>query len=161
LKKFINRVEKGLIRFVVLSLLLMVLIQGLMTADPIRFYLSWGERMEGQSIGLPVSLPQEETSPAVGEIKSPQARLAISIDKFSSLPRAKILVNGQEKYNFTERKVAVEISAGDTVEIDSTAYNFPIDYKVDAVSSNLAYPGKGQMFTANQTIVMVGKVIVK
>jgi hypothetical protein len=161
LKNYINRVEKGLVRFVVLSLLLMVLVQGLMTSDPIRFYLSWGERMEGENIQFPVNMNQEASTSPVEEIKSPQARLAIGVDKYSSLPRAKILVNGQEKYNFADKKVTVEINAGDTIEIDSTAYNFPIDYKVTAVSSNLASPEQGQTYTANQTIVMVGKIIVK
>lgn len=161
MKKLINKVEKGLIRFAVISLLLMVLVQGLMTSDPIRFYLSWGERLEGQTIQFPVNVNQEGSTTAVEEIKSPQARLAIGVDKYSSLPRAKILINGQEKYNFTDKKVTVEINAGDTIEIDSTAYNFPIDYKVMAISSNLASPEQGQTYTANQTIVMVGKVIVK
>lgn len=161
MKNFINRVEKGLVRFVLVSLLIMVLVQGLMTADPIRFYLSWGERMEGQNIQFPVNTNQEASTAPVNEIKSPQARLAIGVDKYSSLPRAKILVNGQEKYTFTDKKVTVEINAGDTLEIDSSAYNFPIDFKVTAVSSNLAFPEQGQTYTANQTIVMVGKVIVK
>lgn len=161
MKKFIDRVEKGLIRFVVLSLLLMVLVQGLMTADPIRFYLSWGERMEGQNMQIPANTNQEDSTSAAQPIKSPQARLSIGADKYSSLPRAKILINGQEKYNLTDKKVTVEINAGDTIEIDSTAYNFPIDYKVMAVSSNLAFPNQGQTYTANQTIVMVGKIIVK
>jgi hypothetical protein len=161
LKDFVNRVEKGLIRCIILSLLVMVVVQGLMTADPIRFYLSWGERMEGQNLEFPVSYPQQDTSPVAGEAKSPQTRLDIAVDKYSSLPRAKILINGREKYNFTEKQVTIDISAGDTVEIDSTAYNFPIDYKIMSVSSNLAYPGPKQIFTANQTIVMVGKIIVK
>lgn len=161
MKKLINQVEKGLIRFAVLSLLLMVLVQGLLTSDPIRFYLSWGERMEGQTMQFPVNMNPEDSKAAAPEIKSPQARLAIGVDKYSSLPRAKILINGLEKYNFTDKKVTVEINAGDTIEIDSTAYNFPIDYKVTAVSSNLAFPEQGQTYTANQTIVMVGKIIVK
>ncbi len=161
MKNFVNRVEKGLIRLVVFSLLLMVLVQGLMTADPIRFYLSWGERMEGQNFSYPVNSPLEEPAPVLNEIKSPQARLSISINQFSSLPKAKILINGKEKYNFTEKKIAIEINAGDTIEIDSSAYNFLIDYKIEDISSNLIYPSKGQIFTANQTIVMLGKVIVK
>ena len=132
-----------------------------MTADPIRFYLSWGERMEGQKLELPVSYQEQDSPSVVGEIKSPQTKLAIAVEKFSSLPRAKILINGQEKYSFTEREVTLDINAGDTVEIDSTAYNFPIDYKIVSVSSNLAYPGSKQIFTANQTIVMIGKIIVK
>ncbi|MDD3364767.1 MAG: hypothetical protein PHZ03_07295 [Syntrophomonas sp.] len=162
MKDFINRVEKSLIRFAIFSLLLMVAIQGLMTADPIRFYLSWGERMEGQNLEFPVSYPQQKnTALVVEEAKSPQTMLTIGVDKYSSLPRAKILINGREKFNFTEKQVKIDIMAGDTVEIDSTAYNFPIDYKIVSVSSNLAFPSSNQTYTANQTIVMVGKVIVK
>ena len=160
MKNFINRVEKALIRVTVLSLILMVVVQGLMTADPIRFYLSWGERMEGQAVGLPVAAPQENSAPSV-EVKSPQAQLTISIEKFSSLPKAKILINGREKYNFTEKQVTIAVNAGDTIEIDSSAYNFTIDYKITAISSNLAVPSRGQIFTVNQTIVMIGTVIVK
>ena len=139
----------------------MVLTQGLMTADPIRFYLSWGERMEGTKLELPASIVPPESSTVAGEVKSPQARFNITVDKFSSLPLAKIVVNGKEKYSFTEQRLTVEANAGDTIEIDSTAYNFPLNYKIEAVSANLAYPQRGQSFTANQTIVMLGKVIVK
>ncbi|MEA4926673.1 MAG: hypothetical protein VB084_15375 [Syntrophomonadaceae bacterium] len=160
MKNFINTVEKGLVRVVAVCLLLMVLVQGLMTADPIRFYLSWGERMEGQNIQFPVNTNPEAANP-VQEIKSPQARVTIGIDKYSSLPRTKILVNGQEKYSLTDKRVVVDINAGDTLEIDSSAYNFPIDYQVTEVSSNVAFPEPGQTYTANQTIVMIGKIIVK
>jgi len=161
LKKIINRVEKYIIRFAVLSMVLMVIAQGLMTADPIRFFLSWGERMEGENLELPASIAEPESSTTAGEVKSPQARFSITVDKFSSLPLAKILVNGKEKYAFTAQPLTVEANAGDTIEIDSTAYNFPLNYKIGSVSTNLAYPQRGQSFAANQTIVMLGKIIVK
>ncbi|MDD4801417.1 MAG: hypothetical protein PHF24_00550 [Syntrophomonas sp.] len=161
MNRFFSRVEKGLIRIVILGLLLMVVVQGLMTVDPIRFYLSWGERMEGQSFEIPVNFPQKAEAPSVGGTKSPHSKMTIGVEKFSSLPRTKILINGQEKYNFSEKLVTIEVNAGDTVEIDSTAYNFPIDYKVMAVSSNLAFPDEDQIFTANQTMVMIGTIIVK
>ncbi|MFA7076815.1 MAG: hypothetical protein WC147_00160 [Syntrophomonas sp.] len=161
MKNFMNRVEKGLIRLIVLTIMVMVAVQGLMTVDPIRFYLSWGERMEGQTIQMPVTSTRENAAPGAEDAISPQARVIIEVGKFSSLPRAKILINGQEKYNFSAKRVTIEIDAGDTVEIDSTAYNFPIEYEIAAVSSNLAYPKSEQTFTANQTVVMVGKIIVK
>lgn len=161
MKGYINRVEKGLIRFAVISLLIMVVAQGLMTADPIRFYLSWGERMEGQSLQFPVNSSPDYSAVVVEEPQSPQAYLTLSVDRYSSLPRTNILVNGKNKYHFSAAEVTIDIKAGDTIEIDSTAYNFPIQYKITEVSSNLAYPESGQTYTANQTIIMVGKVIVK
>lgn len=154
--------EKYLIRLAVLGVLVLVIVQGLMTADPIRFYLSWGERLEGQTITYPVSADKERNdSQTLNQIESPYTMFAISVDKYSSLPRARILVNGQEKYDLSENPAKITVRAGDTVEIDSSFYNFPIDFKVNDTAANLAYPGSGQLFTADQGVVMLGKVIVK
>jgi hypothetical protein len=160
LRDIINRVEKGLIRIVTITLLALVVIQGLMTSDPIRFYLSWGERMEGQTIEIPAVTPIEEKRPEA-TVESPQATVTISIEKFSSLPKAKLLVNGKEQGKFTQREVRLVLQAGDTLEIDSGAYNFPINFVITDVSANTEFPSAGQTYTANQTIVMVGKIIVK
>ena len=107
MKNFMNRVEKGLIRLIVLTIMVMVAVQGLMTVDPIRFYLSWGERMEGQTIQMPVTSTRENAAPGAEDAISPQARVIIEVGKFSSLPRAKILINGQEKYNFSAKRVTI------------------------------------------------------
>ncbi|MEQ8200851.1 MAG: hypothetical protein ABRQ24_05455 [Syntrophomonadaceae bacterium] len=162
MKDLIDRVEKGLIRFVIIGIVIMVVVQGFMSVDPIRLYLSWGERMEGENIRLPVAATKTETDdPDVEEAVSPQARLALEISHFSSLPRARILVNGSERTSFNGKQVNLAVQAGDTVEIDATAYNFPIEFSVTAVSSNLVFPEKNLKYTANQTMVMIGKVIVK
>lgn len=161
MKDIFNRVEKGLIRVVVLGIVIMVVVQGFMSVDPIRLYLSWGERMEGETIQLPVATTSENADPDAEQAISPQARVAIEISQFSSLPRAQVLVNGQKKAAFTGKRASVTVCAGDTIEVDATAYNFPIDFNIAAVSSNLAFPEKGQVYTSNQSIVMVGKSIVK
>ncbi|WP_054696913.1 hypothetical protein [Syntrophomonas palmitatica] len=87
--------------------------------------------------------------------------MTISIDKFSSLPLAKVLVNDKEVKTFKQKEVQVKLMAGDKIEIDSSAYNFPIEYRIKDVSPNLAYPQKDAYFTVDQGIVMLGKVIVK
>ena len=163
MKALIDRVEKGLIRFVVIGMVIMVVVQGFMSVDPIRLYLSWGERMEGEQVQLPAAATKTEPAdPDVEEaVVSPQARLVLEITHFSSLPRARILVNGAERATFNGKRVSLPVQAGDTVEIDSTAYNFPIEFSVAAASANLVFPEKSQKYTANQTVVMVGKVVVK
>lgn len=160
MKKFIDRVEKGLIRFIVLALVILVIAQGAMSSDTMRFYLSWGERMEGQVINLPTEKKESEQQSA-GKVESPYAIISLSVQKYSALPKAEILVNGEKAGTFASREVEIRLMAGDVVEIDSTAYNFPVEYKVESHSENLAYPRKGQTFTANQTIVMIGEIIVK
>lgn len=155
-------------RLIVLSLVGLVVVQGLMTRDDFRLYLSLGEKLEGQKLELPVAnnsesadTGQQTPQTTASNVKSPQAVVSFSLEKFSSLPKAFILVNDRKVKEFAEKDVSLELSAGDTVEIDATAYNFPVSFKVKSLSPNVAYPQINQVFLANQGIVMVGKVIVK
>lgn len=168
MSRFFAKVEKYLIRSIVLGLVALVLVQGLMTQEPWRLYLSWGERLEGQNMEYPASSGNSgaKSSPANSSLttqspQSPQASISLSIDKFSALPRASILVNGEIKGCFNEKEVKLEVSGGDVLEVDSTYYNFPVDYHITEISQNMAYPKKDRVYTANQSIVMIGKVIVK
>lgn len=163
MRRFIAIIEKYLIRFIVIGFVVLVIAQGIMTNDPMRLYLSWGERMEGQSIEFPVSTGEfdQESDNNSMQVNSPYAVLVLNIEKFSSLPNAAILVNGKEVQRFTDNEVRLKLIAGDVVEIDSTRYNFPVEYQVTNVSNNLAFPEKGQVFTGNQGMVMIGQIIVK
>lgn len=169
MKKYINLVEKYLIRIIVIFLTALVVVQGLMTRDDLRLYLSLGERLEGQYIGQPALNESQEPEPSVPNDnsaqkavrESPRAQLTISIERFSSLPRAVILVNHHPYREFTEKEMRLELAAGDVVEIDTTFYSFPVSFLIKDTSSNVAYPEKNQVYQANQGIVMVGKIIVK
>jgi len=163
--RIIKGIEKYLIRTIIFSLLVIVIVQGIMTQDSLRLYLSWSERMEGQVVEYPVSHAVKNNSqskqPDALEATSPETGLVIGIDDFSMLPRAVIIVNGKEKTTFNTQKVTLRLKAGDVVEIDSSAYNFPVNYRIIDCSSNLSFPKKGTVYTANQSIVMIGKIIVK
>jgi len=162
LKNFLNAMERFLIRLAVLTMITIVVVQGMMTVDPLRFYLSWAERMEGQSFEYPVvNTAESESENDEAKPAAALATLTIEIEQYASLPESKILINGQEKYAFKEKEILVEIHAGDLLEIDSSYYNFPVNYKIKSCSSNLAYPKKEQVFTGNQSVVMVGEIIVK
>lgn len=161
MKRFINRVEKYLIRFIVLGVIALVIIQGLLTDDSMRFYLSLGEKMEGQVIELPDNQQVNPEAATGSAATSPYASLTFSIKEFSSLPRAQVLVNGERKAEFNNSKVNLTVMGGDIIEIDSSAYNFPVEYVIEKGSANLGYPRQGQTFTGNQSIVMIGKIIVK
>lgn len=161
MRKFFEKVEQSLIRLIVIGLIAVVVVQGVMTNDRVRFYLSWAERMEGQAVNLAeegIAPSPEHASPAA---VSPQALLTLGIKDFSALPKAVVLVNGKETDYFKDAQVELRINAQDVVEIDSTAYNFPVEYIVLNRSPNLSYPRQGQVFSANQSMVMVGKIIVK
>jgi hypothetical protein len=162
LKKFAEKVEKGLIRVVIIGVVLMVMVQALMTREQYRIFLSWGEKLEGQSLNYPVSVTkQDENKPSASQAKPAETFMNISADMSSSLPKAIILVNGKQSGNFSNQEISLKLKDGDVVEIDSRYYNFPINYKITSSSDNLAYPDKGKKYTSNQSIVMIGKVIVK
>jgi len=166
--KLLDNIEKYLVRAVVLGIVLLVVVQAALTQDPLRFYLSLGERVEGQKTEYPAGvigegeLQQQVDKPDREEgVASPWAKITISLEDYSMLARARVLVNNEEVASFTGKNVELKVMAGDIVEIDSTYYNFPVSFKITAVSSNLAAPSLNQSFTSNQGIVMLGKVVVK
>ncbi|MDD3880343.1 MAG: hypothetical protein PHP26_10230 [Syntrophomonas sp.] len=167
MKRFVEKVEKFLIRTIILTVLIIVVVQGAMTKDSWRFYLSLGERLEGQTIEFPVNnfpvVDSRKNSANLHSqpLQSPHAEITLQVEKFSSLPRAIIMVNGEERAKFVNGEVALELNAGDVVEIDASYYNFPLSFIVKDCSPNLAHPEKGKTFTSNQSIAMIGKIIVK
>jgi len=66
-----------------------------------------------------------------------------------------------KKRLFSKKELTLQLMAGDVLEIDSSYYNFPIEFKVEKVSENLAFPRKDEIYTGNHDIVMIGKVVVK
>lgn len=156
--------ERILIRLAALSLVLIVVVQGIMTVDPVRFYLSWGERLEGQNFDFPVQgvdYSQQRTTIDESVHVPNEAVIVFSIKDYEALPYAKILINGQEKKRFTSREVECVVRAGDRIEIDASYYHHRIDFIIKSGSPKLAYPCPGEIYTANGTVVMVGEVIVK
>lgn len=160
MRNFVEWMERCLIRLVVIGLVSIVVIQAVMTQDQYRMFLSWGERLEGETLRYPVNAGHQNNSPAPAAV-SPEAVVELSIDKYSSLPRAVVLVNGRENTAFKGREVRLKLKAGDVVEIDTSHYNFPVEFKVSNISDNVAYPRKGQTWIAYQGLAMLGKIIVK
>lgn len=161
LKKLIDKTEKILIRTIVLGMVLLAVVQGVMVNEPARLYLSWAERLEGEIVKYPAASSWEGADSEPIVIASPQAVLTLSLQQFSSLPQAKILLNDQEWASFESREVEISLIGGDIIEVDCTAYNFPVEFVIESVSENMAWPEPGKSFSANQSIVMIGKVIVK
>ena len=158
----LHKTEKYLMRLVILCLVAVVVAQGLMTDDITRFYMSWSERLEGQNLPTPVVAENDLYLTTIEEdITSPQVLLTIKLNQYQSAPQAIILINGQSRYGFSRQKITFRVNAGDTVEIDTRDCPMPLEFTIDSGSNNLAYPNRGQVFSGNQSIVMVGKIIVK
>mgnify|MGYP007050444076 CR=1 FL=1 len=158
----LHKAETLLMRLVVLCLVAVVVAQGLMTDDATRFYMSWSERMEGQELPAPVVANQDLYLTTIeDDLSAAQTLLTIKLVQAQSAPAAKVLINGKSLYHFSRSQVTLRVNGGDTVEIDTRNCSQPLTFAIDTAAGNLAYPKPGQVFSGNQSIVMIGKIIVK
>ncbi|MDR1160623.1 MAG: hypothetical protein LBK69_08370 [Syntrophomonadaceae bacterium] len=161
IKAFFQQVEKVVLRMVVWGVVLLVGVQGLMAYEPYRLFLSWGERMEGEPLPLPAVQTQAAPDPVHRGATVSAADLVIKVEQYSSLPKAFVMVNGEKIGNFLDNEFVLQVMPADTIEIDASYYNFPVTFTIGSVSDNLSFPAAGQTFQAHQSIVMLGKVILK
>lgn len=163
MRHFVKKVEKYLIRAIILAVLVVVVAQGAMTKDSWRFYLSLGERLEGQTIEFPVNYSSQEVNTDNNRriVNSPYASITLQTEKNTSLPHAILMVNGEERAKFLNGEIELQLNAGDVLEVDTGYYNFPLEFSIKDCSSNLAYPEKGKTFTSNQSTLLIGKIMVK
>ncbi|MGI6549142.1 MAG: hypothetical protein ACOX4Q_05840 [Syntrophomonadales bacterium] len=157
-----DEIGKRLVRFLVFGLVALVVVQGLMTNDNIRFYLSLGERLEGQEVTVPTAVTGEleEIEEIPCSTTSPGS-FYLELQDYTSLDKVRILVNGQEMGRMSESRVKLYVTSGDVIEIDTQEYNEPITLKITSVTPNLAFPEDGMTFTSQRAVTMLGKVAVK
>ncbi|GAW91007.1 hypothetical protein [Calderihabitans maritimus] len=148
--------ETFLFRTVLLGLVLLVVVQAFLTHDPIRFYLSFSERMEGKLAEFYMDNPEARivTSGSVAF-----ATVTLRLENYSTLQKAILLVNGEKVADFRDKQVTVRVFPGDFLEIDGSFYTLPLRFKVVATSSNIARPSVGQVIEVQGGVAKVGKVI--
>lgn len=147
----LERWEKKLQVFVVVLFSLLIVLQLLMTKEPIRFYLSFAEQMEGIPLSdqnLAVTNPGRQD---VGTVK-------VKICSHFVLPQVVVYVNGQEAANFQEREVSLSVRPGDEIIIDGTAYPYPILFQVSETSKKVCWPQVNYQVTTDTSRVSLGKV---
>lgn len=156
-----DKIERVLVRLAVFGLMALVLVQGMMTHDSIRFYMSLGERMEGRKMDVSVAalkdldVPQPET-PVMASSYS--GSFTLVLQDYTSLDQARVLVNGQVRGRFSNPCLKINVTPGDTVEVDTQAYRHPVRFRIEKVSSSLQFPVEGMTFTSDQ-VTMIGKVV--
>lgn len=152
--KRLERWEQRLQIIVILLFSLLVVLQMFMAKDPLRFYLSFAEQMEGVPLynqDMGVAKPGQEQN---GEIK-------IKMHGYFVLPRVVILINGSEVASFQEREISLAVQAGDEITIDGTAYPYPITFQVSAVSQGVSWPPINYQVSTDNSRVSLGKVKMK
>ncbi|MGI6648438.1 MAG: hypothetical protein ACOX5W_05045 [Bacillota bacterium] len=182
-----EKLEKWLVRFVIFGLVALVVTQTLMTQDPFRFYLSFAERLEAQRMGLD-ELPESKqiqptlvpTNPEDGEnqinsglteefnsndliglqpaISETIGTITLELINFSSMPKATVLVNGQEVADFREKRVTIPVRTDDILEINGSYYQHSLTVLILDVSENVRYPKEKQEIKVNQSLARIGQV---
>lgn len=159
--RILDEIGKSLMRLTIIGLVALVVIQGLMTRDSIRFYLSLGEQWEGKPLATPVSAVKDSPRTTIPTVQSAVGTIDVVLTDYAALPEVKVLVNGETAAVFKGRRVRLRVVPGDVVEVDATSYTKPVRFRIEKISQNLEFPRAGMEYTAKQSIVMVGRVIGK
>ncbi|SHF03925.1 hypothetical protein [Desulforamulus putei] len=91
-------------------------------------------------------------------VEGAENSIILQLINFSTLPRAKVLVNGQVKGDFTHPYMTVPVSEGDRIEVDTTFYDHPVTVKVLDSTRQVISPAMGAEFSGKKTVFTLGKV---
>ncbi|OPY58911.1 MAG: hypothetical protein A4E55_00517 [Pelotomaculum sp. PtaU1.Bin035] len=145
-----DRLEQGLIRLVAAAAGLLVIVQALMVNGPLKqvsFPLAFQVWRQSDLINPP------------GVLHSPLVTL--QINNFSSLPLARVLVNGEPRGEFYNRYVTVFVRGGDILEVDGARCNQPFNIEVLNVSEEVGFPVCGMEIKVDRHVGRLGKVQLK
>lgn len=93
---------------------------------------------------------------AGGDLNKPV--VTFKLKDFSSLPLARLLVNGEHGGVFSDRYVTVFVSDGDVLAIDGTRYSRPFEIEVLDVSRGVEQPRPGLSIKVNGSVGNIGVV---
>jgi len=116
------RMDRLLVRVVVIALSLLAITQILMADDRARAFLSLTDRVE---------LPRASWNDTVLAMTRPlRDSLVIQLANADRAPRAWLLVNGKPVASFRNGTASATVKAGDLVEVDATAYSYELRFRV-------------------------------
>jgi hypothetical protein len=84
--------------------------------------------------------------------------LTFQLKNFSSLPLARVLVNGEPRGEFRDRYVTVHVREGDVLEVDGTRYKRPLVIEILDVSGEVVTPTAGSIIRVEGNISFLGRV---
>lgn len=129
----------------------LIVLQILLTQEPVRFYLSFAERLEG------VPWPGRESAAAFS-LPTATGEVKIRVCSYFSLPRAVVLVNGREVADFQDGEVSLKVCSGDEIVIDGSTYDCQLVFQITAVSMGVLWPPVDYRVTTDASQVSLGRV---
>lgn len=141
-----KRLEKLLVRFVILCAVILAVTQSFLATDPMRNVIGY------------VDLEDVAVSPnAARNLTAGEPTITLYLKDYTSLPKMHVLVNGEPVGAFKDRYFTFQVQDGDLIELDATFYNHPVAVQVITVSERITFPEKGETFSETG-IIPVGKV---
>jgi len=169
--RFAGRLEKFLIKTVLIGMALLIVVQIALTNDSARVFLNYIDRLEGSDYWVPeLVYNTKESVPTIAEIpvnvkekQLPKKKgfISIKMHDFASLDFVKIIINDDTVTRFSQNPVMLEVSDGDLIKIDGSAYQMPIKYEVVKVSEKVVAPQVGLTVKTNGNIAEVNCVLIE
>lgn len=159
-------IDKLIFKLAAVLIVTLVSAQLLHMNDNTRLYISKVDRLEGERISLEGTYHAEapllikESESASGYFKSLRANKVLNLRLIKPTMSSNIcvIVNGKVIDDFRKGSVRLVVYDGDYVEIDSTAYQGPVQVVVNVIGDKLEAPIDGLFLEGNGMIIPIGKV---
>lgn len=153
-ERWVEPVEKYLIRAAVVGVLLLVIAQGLMYNNTTEFYMGFSQLLNREVAQFDSEYPQARVTGTSAAF----ATVTLKLTNYSSLQKAKLLVNGKEVTDFRDSQVTIRVNPGDEIAVDGSFYTHQLNLVVAAVSENIGVPATGEEIVVRQNVVTLPTV---
>lgn len=159
--------ETLFIRAAIAFLFVLVVVQFFFLKDTTRSYLSYIDRLEGESVSIQMPLYSikplyisETSQAAANPLKTLRESKVIIVRMVT--PRSSqsvfLTVNGQTAGDFGSGDLKVTVFNGDYLEIDASAFSETAQFVTHIPNAGVAYPEDGMLIEAKGATVTIGKV---
>lgn len=148
-KSFTVKVERLLVKAVLIGMLLIVGMQFIMLNDSARVFLNYTASLEGGSLG--------ETG-----ILTKEGSVFLELESEELMPQVKLLVNGEPIASFDKGEIEVVVKNNDLLEMDAVRVTDEyVHVSVVGVTDNILQPSVGLRIRAKNRIETISRVRLK
>lgn len=98
------------------------------------------------------------TVPTVTEWTAGSTVITFCLQDFALMPHLRVMVNNQITGSFNNRYFTVAVQEGDSISLDGTFYNMPVNVEVFDASSGVIHPKTGSVLRVYGNVVSLGTV---
>lgn len=141
-----DRLEWVLILLLIVIATIVMLVQTLRVGEPLP---------EG---AVPVASLERTRPPLYAADLMQEPAITFQLKNYSTLPLARVLVNGESRGEFRDRYVTVFVQEGDVLEVDGSRYSRSFDIVVLDVSEEVLVPSAGTRLRVDGGITRLDRV---